>query len=193
EIGHILGLQHAWTKYDGCEDTPQHPNCWTGVKSAECGESYSNNMMDYNAVQNALTPCQIGRMHRNMSDLNHRSRKMLEPTWCRLDTQKTVVIRDSVHWEGAHDLEGHVYIKNGGFLRVACRLSLPKGAKIVLDSEATLVLDNAHLHNACEDKWEGIELISMREQRGLVQLLGDVRLEDMVHQLKSDNTSEMKQ
>lgn len=184
EMGHILGLQHAWTNYDGCDDTPKHANCWTGVKSAECGEVYSNNMMDYNALQKALTPCQIGKIHRSMSDLNHRARKMLVPTWCQLDTAKSVFIRDSVVWRGARDLEGHIAVLKGGVLRIACRVSMPKNAKIVVEEGATLIIENALIHNDCGDEWQGIELRTRGNEKGIIQFIGDARLEDVIHNVK---------
>lgn len=183
ELGHILGLQHAWTSYDGCDDTPKHANCWNGTKRPECGDAYSNNMMDYNAHQKALTPCQIGRIHRSMSDLKHRSRKMLVPTWCELDVEKSVFIRDSVTWNGARDLEGHIAIQSGGLLRIACRVSMPKSAKIVVEEGATLIVDNALIHNACGDEWLGIELRTRGNNKGTVQFIGDARLENVVHEI----------
>ena len=61
EIGHILGLNHAWVE-DGCPDTKNHPNkCWEWSKAPPCSQLATNNMMDYNAYQIALTPCQIGK------------------------------------------------------------------------------------------------------------------------------------
>ena len=73
EVGHILGLSHAWINNDGCDDTPRHKNnCWGRGDRPECDTLTSNNVMDYNAMQHSWTPCQIGKVHRNMSNLNHR-------------------------------------------------------------------------------------------------------------------------
>lgn len=81
ELGHVLGLGHTYsagrydqdrpTDWDGCPDTPDNPNCWD-ENDPKCTrlkvpEPPSNNQMDYNNVQNALTPCQIGRIHANLS------------------------------------------------------------------------------------------------------------------------------
>jgi len=74
ELGHSLGLSHTWCGDDGCSDTPENPNCWNNGDSTGdvCGGKYprdyicavaSNNMMDYNANQSALTLCQINMMH----------------------------------------------------------------------------------------------------------------------------------
>lgn len=68
EIGHNLGLSHTWNRDDGCDDTPQKSKqCWAlnEPRSKECDEltECSNNLMDYNAWQNALTECQLATIH----------------------------------------------------------------------------------------------------------------------------------
>lgn len=72
EIGHNVSLQHTWNENDGCDDTPQHPThpgfqCWSinNPNDSRCDEitEVSNNVMDYNSVQRALTQCQIQRVH----------------------------------------------------------------------------------------------------------------------------------
>lgn len=179
EIGHVFGLQHSWLS-DGCEDTPKHPNCWNRSKNGSaCDSLASNNLMDYNAWQVALTPCQIGRVHRMMSTLNSRPRKLLVPTWCDYKAEKSIIIQDSIHWKGALDLEGDLTVAAGATLQVNCRLSLPKGAKITIEAGGKLILKNAHLHNACGDQWKGIEIQELKKEKGEVVLVGDVRLEDM--------------
>jgi len=69
ELGHSLGLRHTWKDTDYCNDTPNNPNCWN-VNEPRPGEPNtgqclipSNNLMDYNVSQNALTICQINRIH----------------------------------------------------------------------------------------------------------------------------------
>lgn len=75
EIGHALGLPHTWAGNDGCADTPDQSstppnfNCWS-ANSGECarrGIPASNNMMDYNGCQCALTPCQLHVIHHNLA------------------------------------------------------------------------------------------------------------------------------
>lgn len=76
ELGHVFGLPHTYVApwnprvrdVDGFSDTPNNPNCWDDFAPAcACAEPLqqpaSNNMMDYNNVQNALTPQQIARIH----------------------------------------------------------------------------------------------------------------------------------
>lgn len=79
EIGHNLNLDHTWNTDDGCADTPvayqsstgDYIQCddWTSNTSSPCNNwaNVSNNSMDYNVYSNALTPCQIGRVHNHLN------------------------------------------------------------------------------------------------------------------------------
>jgi hypothetical protein len=62
ELGHSLGLLHTWSGNDGCNDTPNNPNCWNVNEPPGC-TPLSNNFMDYNACGCATTICQVNRMH----------------------------------------------------------------------------------------------------------------------------------
>jgi len=159
EIGHTLGLAHTWAGYDGCDDTPPHPNCWNVTDTPPCDSLYSNNMMDYNAHMAALTPCQIGKVLMNMAREGSIQRSVLEPRWCRLDTSANLVMRDSVRWSGNLDLEGEVVIEDGGLLEIGARVSVPPGGSIRIRPGGRLVvLYNGRLHNACEKTWGGIRI-----------------------------------
>ena len=95
EIAHCLGRNHTWeTKFnenctqvidldnrDDCDDTPRNTNCTslnsfttetpcslTGLALCQTQDKLSNNMMDYNAGQNALTPCQLGAIHASLNN-----------------------------------------------------------------------------------------------------------------------------
>ncbi len=156
EVGHSLGLIHAWGE-DNCPDTDKHPNkCWEWTEQPPCRDQASNNMMDYNAYQLALTPCQIGRIQRGLSDEKSALRRCLIPTWCTRQEGKDVVIRDSVSWSGARDLEGNLIVAEGGALRLSSRVSLPAGAYIRVEKGGRLWLDGATLHNACGLPWQGL-------------------------------------
>jgi hypothetical protein len=63
ELGHCMGLQHSWIADDECDDTPPNPNCWD---ENQCQGIPSNNMMDYNNSESALTQCQINKMHNTL-------------------------------------------------------------------------------------------------------------------------------
>jgi len=171
ELGHSLGLSHTWSGFDGCDDTPEHPNCWNVTDKPPCDSLFSDNMMDYNAHMAALTPCQIGKILLNMARIGSIQRSIVEPTWCRLDTNATITIMDSVRWEGSADLEGNVIIAPGATLEIGCRVSLPAGAFIQINPGAKLiVLSTGKLHNACGEKWGGIKLMSEKKNSGALFL-----------------------
>lgn len=190
EVGHIFTLVHAWVRNDGCDDTPPHPGrCWNRSEEPPCDTMATNNMMDYNALQNALTPCQIGRMHKAISNLNGKKRALITPTWCSLTTDQPILIKDSLALNGARDLEQHVIIDQDATLVINCRVSLPPNATITVRPGGHLVLnENALLHNACGKQWNGIIIQEDKNRKGLVTIIGNARIED--HKFKLDQELE---
>lgn len=179
EIGHVLGLKHSWIRRDGCDDTPSHNNCYDSFGKSPCDGLASNNMMDYNNSQMAITPCQLGIIHRNFSDLESRQRKLLVEDWCRLDTLESIIITDSINWKGDKDSHHNILIEKGGKLSVYCRLSMPENSSITVMPGGELYLYNTHLHNDCGYKWNGIQLNSEGNERGKVFFHGDIVIEDI--------------
>lgn len=184
EVGHVMGLNHTWNLNDGCDDTPKNRNCWVSTKTGRCEGVTSNNMMDYNSNQHAITPCQIGRMRKNMARLGSKQRDLLVKTWCESDPKKDLVIENSVHFKGAKDVEGSIIIPNGGELRISCRLSMPSNSQIIVDPGGVLILDNAHLHNDCGLKWSGILVKSNHTGEGKVYKTGMIKIEDTSSELR---------
>lgn len=184
EVGHIFGLSHAWVT-DGCDDTPVHSqDCYAKGQSPECDTLASNNVMDYAALQNAWTPCQVGRVQQRMAQENHRARKFLVPGWCEWKDSMEVVIRDTVVWNASRDLEGDLTIAKGGQLTIRCRLSMPPGGVITVHPGGVLILDEARIHNACGLQWEGIEVQKFATDVGRVVYLGQPRFENMAREIK---------
>lgn len=182
ELGHVLGLSHAWTGYDGCDDTAQHNNkCYSQTGVPPCDGPVSNNMMDYNNQQNALSPCQIGKMHANLSRHKSAQRDLLVKNWCELDASKTIVIQDTIVWNGAKDLQGHLIITNGGHLTVNCRVSFPGDAELIVEPGGELYLNAAQLHSDCGQSWLGIRVLGSPDKAGQVFGAGDYRIEDVVN------------
>lgn len=168
EVGHILGLSHAWIE-DGCPDTDHHPaKCWAWTPEPPCNDLATNNMMDYNAYQIAQTPCQIARVQAVFANERSPVRRCLVPTWCTRNPAMDIVIRDSVTWAGARDLEGSITIAPGGALRIFCRVSIPEGGRITVQPGGRLWLDGARLHNACGRAWEGVFVQTKGDLRGEV-------------------------
>ena len=171
ETGHIYGLVHAWAYNDGCDDTPRH-----NLKQK------SSNLMDYNSGQRSITPCQLGKIHRKMSNLKSATRKFLVRNWCRLDTNKNIRITDSVAWMGARDMISNIFVEPGGVLEIGCRMSMPKNAFIYVAPTGKLILHpNARLHNDCGDRWQGIEIGKEGKMKGEVVFIGKPSLEDVMN------------
>ena len=170
EVGHAIGLSHTWRGYDGCDDTPAHDNCFSYSKKSPCDSAVSNNMMDYNQWQHALTPCQIGKVHRAISNETSRIRKYTVPHWCTPDGN-TIAISDSIHWKGSKDFASDILIEKGGVLQISCRLSMSRNTRITVAPGGKLILDGARIHNACGDQWYGIEIQTKGKSSGNIEVL----------------------
>lgn len=179
EVGHILGLRHAWIANDGCDDTPKNPNCWDQFGPPPCDKGASNNLMDYNNSQGSITPCQIGIMHKYMTKYNARQRKFVRPDWCKLDTSQNIIIDKDTHWKGEKDLTNDVVVRAGNTLRISSRVSFAEQSKLSVDPGARLILDNCWLHNSCSSNWKGIELIRTEKDSSIIEYLGKVRIENV--------------
>ncbi len=188
EIGHSLGLAHTWTGYDGCDDTPAHPNCYNKTDTAPCDTMYSDNMMDYNAHMASVTPCQIGKVLLNMAKDGSMQRGLLEPRWCMLDTTANITISDSARWEGSADLEGNLIIKTGATLEIGCRISIPKDGSILIEPGGRLiVLSTGKIHNACGDRWRGIIIRKDKKLSGVITMMEGAVIEDTIESFASSN------
>lgn len=184
EVGHVLGLAHAWTKYDGCDDTPAHANCWDevavrGGTGRPCEGGFSNNVMDYNRSQMAFTPCQLGKVHKGFNRERAKTRGLIYPIWCEHDTTEKIIINSIVEWKGERDINKDILIQQGGRLDVHCRLSMAAGSKITLAPGAELhIHSHAKIHNSCEKKWEGIEVLDSKTLLSQLFIYGNGRILD---------------
>lgn len=177
EVGHILGLYHAWQD-DGCDDTPIHANdCWADV-SPGCEGRASNNMMDYNAWQSALTPCQLQIIHQHLSNPQQSVRKLLVPTWCVYNPAKKIIIKDSIIWTFNRDLEGDIEIIKGGTLVLKGSVSMPDSAKVLVQPGGLLKLEGGYFHSACGVDWGNIQLVSKGKSMGKVVKVEAFKKED---------------
>ena len=167
EVGHVFGLAHAWTKSDGCEDTPVNPNCFQKTNKEPCKGPISNNLMDYNNEQMAITPCQLGIIHRTMHDIKSKKRKLVKQRWCKYNPNP-IIITDIQEWNGNKDLSKDIIVKGGASLSLSCRISMAKGAKIIVEEGGKLVLDNVRLHNDCGDTWGGIKIHSRNPNQSII-------------------------
>ncbi len=169
EVGHVFSLAHAWRR-DNCDDTPEHSNCWNSTGRPPC-EVASNNIMDYNANASALSPCQLGRMHKSMLT-NKTKRALLVKDWCELNTKLTINIEDDITWNSCKTIQGNIIVKNGARLIIRCMTSMPNNSEIVVHPGGELVLQGAHLYNDCDGKWNGIKVLQEGKEAGKVVYLG---------------------
>jgi len=180
ELGHIFGLSHSWMGNDGCDDTPKHPNCWNYTQDGPCKTEVSNNMMDYNAWESALSPCQIGRMHAQFHRQNSRSRKVAIPHWCQMDTTaKNIIVEQNTIWNRSYDLRSSLIVKKDVQLTLRCRLSMPAGSKILLEPGARLKLSQATIHNSCGYSWQGIHRRESKNNPAQVIIEGKSYIENI--------------
>ncbi len=174
EVGHSMGLGHTWKGSDGCEDTPNNSNCFNlnFPANANCDspDEISNNIMDYNSLQLAITPCQIGKVEANFHSEAKNYKNYLVPLWCTYDPSATITIEPFTmqEWKGHKNLQGDLIIGRNAELHLYCRYSMPEGAKIILSPRSKIVLHNATIFNRCNEKWDGIIIKGKKKNRGQI-------------------------
>ncbi len=188
ELGHAFGLHHTWRGFDGCDDTPKNPNCWNYTHNGgPCDSLVSNNMMDYNTYQNALTPCQIGRIHANFSLNGSKQRQKLRPDYCEYDSseQKLLMSSDTLFIGGHHDFTGDLTIGRNTVVVLSCELRMARKSSILLEPGAVLILDNTRIYNPCGDRWKGIVMRKSKKNPATLILKGDSKILDARYEIRS--------
>lgn len=181
EMGHSLGLRHSWYKNDGCEDTPPNPNCYTAKPTGKCKGPISNNMMDYNHSQRAVTPCQIAIATKYMHNPKSRIRPMLVKDWCNLDEMKNLIVEDSLHVDRHIDLKGNIVVQTNSTLQLSCTVNMPERSTITVHPGGKLILNKCTLRNDCGAKWNGIELIHKGKEKAILIIHEDAVIEDVLN------------
>jgi hypothetical protein len=179
EVAHILGLGHSWVTNDGCDDTPPNANCWEPTGIPPCDSVISNNLMDYNNSQMAITPCQLGRIHSGFARTNSKARKLIEAQWCQPDTNSCILIKEKTIWPRARDINRDIIIEENAYLEVHCRLSMARGRKIIIKPGGKLILVDLTIHNACGDQWEGIFIEKKGKKIGQIDVFGATTIADV--------------
>ncbi|HPK09268.1 MAG TPA: hypothetical protein PK147_08930 [Saprospiraceae bacterium] len=178
EAGHSFGLSHSWYKNDGCDDTPPNENCWSTMESGRCAGPTSNNMMDYNNSQMAITPCQLGKINMVMSDSRNTRRKLLVKDWCVKSSDVPITIHEDTSWKGYRDIDRDIIVESGT-LSIYCKVSMAQGTKITIMPGATLTLLDAELYNDCGFQWEGIEVVQSKKEIGKFLMTGNAKISDI--------------
>ena len=174
ELGHVLGLRHSWNNNDGCEDTPRHANCWSNTGESPCDQIESNNFMDYNTHQSALTPCQIKKMHATMASEGTKQHRLLEVNWCdKLEGE--ILIKGEQHWANPVYISKDILIQKDGILIVSSWLSMARDTKIKVQKGGQLLLNGGKIYNYCKDSWNGI----YAHPKGLIRSRNNSLVEDV--------------
>ncbi len=182
EIGHVLGLGHSWVTNDRCDDTPSHPNCWN-YGAPPC-DKVSNNFMDYNTYRNSWTPCQLGIIHKNLSQKGSRQRKLMIKDWCERDETATITITGTEEWTGAKDLKGDLVLEPFAELYIKCRVTLPENGKIIVKPGAKLFVETfGVIENDCGKQWDGIIVEKSNSNPGRVICKNGVEINDAKNSL----------
>lgn len=179
EMGHILGLRHTWNSNDGCDDTPLHSNCWNQSEKPPCDTNYSNNVMDYNAHQSALTPCQIAKMHSEIMTPGKRGYRAAIDNRCEKSDQFEKRLNDYQHWRQPIGSSGNIVIEKGGVLYLRSVLHMAADTEILIKNGGTLILENATIYSSCSEPWKGIKC----HPRGNLYFVGD---KNVMRDLKQD-------
>lgn len=154
EVGHVLGLRHAWTKFDQCADTPVNNNCWKESSKPPCDQGASNNLMDYNAHQSAITPCQIAKMHAIITNKAHRSSGLVVEDLC----EKKVGVREITSWTKwiqSVVVQRDIVIKKDGLLYLGNAVRFAADVNIKIEKGGTLVVKSTTSGGSCSP-WGGI-------------------------------------
>ncbi len=121
--------------------------------------SGSNNVMGYNQVQDAITPCQLGIMHQNLTTRNWT---FVKEDFCDIDQNTPPLLVDApnttIVWNSARNMKSDIRITPLTTLEIRCEIGMPKDAKIIVERGATLIVNEGIITSACEDSWTGIEV-----------------------------------
>ncbi len=164
EITHSLGLAHTYIN-DTSYYYPRFVNDYraepasifsVSTGTAGCGvPNSSSNIQGYNwDCRNYLSPKQIGLMHYYIQNGDITSLTNL----CDYDAAKSVTITTSQTWTLSRVITGDLIIKPNNTLTIKCKVSLPSGAKVVVEKGAMLIIDGGEVTNSCGNTFDGIEV-----------------------------------
>jgi len=148
EVGHCLGLAHTFPPQ--FDDLPRKDGMiWTPCDSI----AHSNNFMNYSICKGYLSPKQIAHIHKGY---NTNPKLIVTTTACDYDNNETTIVRFNETWDRAYALRGNIVVKKNKALTVSCLVSLPEGAKIILENNATLIVNGTSVTNSCGRTWDGV-------------------------------------
>ncbi|MEO1515695.1 MAG: T9SS type A sorting domain-containing protein [Bacteroidota bacterium] len=174
EFGHNMGLPHAFSSFNDCDDMiceeecggpscsggdcPEDPDaCYPLSAGGDkdlccyCTRNTGNNFMGYSQEQNAITPCQWEKM---ISDLIENPKEYID--LC-IPEEADLSISQSTVWDYPRFLNRNVTVETGACLTISCVTMMGEGKRIVVKRGAKLILDGGRITNLCpKTYWEGI-------------------------------------
>ena len=78
-----------------------------------------------------------------------------------------------------YSIGGIPVIDKNGVLILKCRLSMPNQSRIIIKPGGKLIINGAEIHNACDDTWKGIEVITKGKKSGKIILINEPRIRDL--------------
>ncbi|MEM8909139.1 MAG: right-handed parallel beta-helix repeat-containing protein, partial [Bacteroidota bacterium] len=142
-----------------------------GHNDNDCGFS---NMMgtDSDAVNDYLTPNQVGLMHRSLGRTNLR--KFIA---CDQSHQVDQIVSTDETWDFDRRVYSDVVVEEGATLRITCQLLMPLDASIIVQRGARLIIDGGTITraNTCigDEKWRGIQVHGNNAVEHTVEMLNE--------------------
>ncbi len=169
EAGHIPGLCHAYACNDVCQGVDLdgseciNGQCAPGI----CGNntpswcqptlSGSSNIMGYNEVNNAFTPCQWERIYTYFMGV--QPDYVRSPDCASLGTDIVIASGTNAVWDRLRFINGKVVVETGASLTVTCELRMGEQASFEVQRGARLDVDGAKLTSWCKGtRWKGIQV-----------------------------------
>lgn len=141
ELGHALGLMHTFQP-DELSDT-YHPDIG-GWCDCSIDTNCSNNMMGGSKKFEHLSPRQMGKMRRLMT--NGWRAKMVDN--CILNENENTINTNQI-WNRPQLFSSDLIITDNAVITAQCKLYLPQNKKITVDSNSKLILDGSSVLNIC--------------------------------------------
>ncbi|MFW5778380.1 MAG: M43 family zinc metalloprotease [Bacteroidota bacterium] len=177
ELGHNFNLRHPYNseycrfsdpdflfdlfgfeKQSNCKnprsscDICYHNKGWT-CDSKDPASGCTNNIMGGTASAGNITPLQMGRMNRALANTSVR-----KYAWGYSD--KPLVVSENQVWNRNLKFYNNIVVKKGAMLWIKNDLEMVPGSKIIVETGAKLIVDNAHISSAlhASEKWGGVQL-----------------------------------
>jgi Secretion system C-terminal sorting domain len=124
-----------------------------------CGELgfISNNLMGYNGIEEAITPCQWSSMYQLASQAPYG--EIYDQTPCSLAGQPDIIIpvNTTVEWQGLNYVHGNVIVKQKALLIIRCETYFAEGKGITVEKSGRLFVEGSRVASIKSDcTWNGI-------------------------------------